>query len=269
MKIPKRRNKSKWFIFAITLILLVAVGTFLYQYYKPQNVVDRAAADGFEIIKDMKINTNPTEEQIEKVSYDTVQEVPNFDTLQKQRKKAKKIVIRTGHVLMPDYKVDVPIYEGTSDQSLSWGAGTAKPNEKMGEGNYAISAHNYLKLKEAKNWFFTAFQSKVAPAGTIDEKLIKPKIGTIVYSYDGDYIYEFKLIKKEVVHFSETSVLSDERVSELTDNNSPLLTMTTCYEESQELTDYRIVLTSELLEKSSVKDFQADDKNKQLFDIEE
>lgn len=169
-------------------------------------------------------------------------------------------------MLIPDYNIDVTIYEGTSDFSLSWGAGTAKPNEKMAVGNYSVNAHNYLKLKEANNLFFTSFQSEIAPIGKLDESLIKPELGTEIYSYDGDIVYEYSLIKKEVVHYSKTAVLSDKRVSELTDDNSPLITMTTCYEENQELTGYRIFLTAKLIQKTTLQDFQSGDIKKQIFD---
>jgi len=41
----------------------------------------------------------------------------------------------------------LPIVKGVDDTALATGGGTLKPDEKMGEGNYALAGH-YMTIKE-------------------------------------------------------------------------------------------------------------------------
>src|SRR5699024_8193957 len=47
-----------------------------------------------------------------------------------------------GEIYMPDVDMRLPILEGVSNENLWVGAGTMKPGQRMGEGNYAFAGHH-------------------------------------------------------------------------------------------------------------------------------
>lgn len=49
-----------------------------------------------------------------------------------------------GTITIPSVGIKEPILEGVSNQKLSVGVVTVKPNQKPGQGNYALAGHNQL-----------------------------------------------------------------------------------------------------------------------------
>lgn len=47
-----------------------------------------------------------------------------------------------GIISMPSVKLKLPIYQGLDNDNLVKGAGTMKPHEQMGTGNYALAGHH-------------------------------------------------------------------------------------------------------------------------------
>lgn len=48
----------------------------------------------------------------------------------------------TGHIAIPAISINMPVLQGVSDSNLYAGAGTLKPFQKMGKGNYALASHH-------------------------------------------------------------------------------------------------------------------------------
>ena len=112
-----------------------------------------------------------------------------------------------GYVAVPKLGIYNPIYYGTSDTVLAHGAGTAKDDQIMGRGNYAISAHN---MGSYVNWsvpvpavsggriqpgsYFTALQSNTPD---------------YIYTTDGEMIYTFKQAAKFGTNVGDSNVLTD------------------------------------------------------------
>lgn len=258
------RNRKIWVV-GVIAVLLLCLGLGAYQYFKPEKIVERAESESINIVRDKEIVKKPTEDQRseKKVSYNTVEEIPSFSDLLDMRKSSEGNLLRRGHLVIPALKISVPIYEGTSEGSLSWGSGTAKANQVMGEGNYAVAAHNYKKLKQANNWFFSNFQNEVAPKNELDGKYIKIKNGENIYATDGENVFEYRVIRREIVPESKVEVLEDKRVESISKNKKPLLTMTTCYEEVGVKSTYRIVVVAEQTKKVTLKEFKS---NQKIFD---
>lgn len=55
----------------------------------------------------------------------------------------KKVVTNfgAGTIEIPDIGMKLPVLEGISQQNLSVGAGTMKPNQTLGKGNFALAGH--------------------------------------------------------------------------------------------------------------------------------
>lgn len=108
-----------------------------------------------------------------------------------------------GEIYMPDVNMRVPILEGISNENLWVGAGTMKPGQKMGEGNYALAGHHMWD----ENQLFTP--------------ITKSKIGDKAYVTDKDKIYEYTIKEIYVVPPSEGHVINDVP-------GEQLLTLVTC-----------------------------------------
>lgn len=112
--------------------------------------------------------------------------------------------------------VHVSIFQGTSVTALAYGAGTAIANEKMGQGNYALSAHNMAN----NSTYFSPLQNELSANQ-------RPYI----YVTDHKRIYEYRVFSqtnqpkgKFIVPLTDTAVLNQPT------NHQPQITLTTCYE---------------------------------------
>lgn len=148
--------------------------------------------------------------------------IPNAKELKKYQKLSGKIYSR-GYIAVPKQPgVSQPIpsliiNEGASDKVLAYGAGTPRPNQKMGEGNFALAAHNFGNNQT----YFSPMQNNIDVNAT-------PK----AYLTDGKRIYTYQFNKesdavsgREVVNYKQGSVL-DNSVGK----GQAILTMITCDE---------------------------------------
>lgn len=107
-----------------------------------------------------------------------------------------------GVISIPDVSLKLPIIQGLDDESLAVGAGTMHPDQRMGEGNYALAGH-YLR-------------NATALFGPLHEI----EIGTTIYLQDETQTYEYVVTSLETV--------SPERVDVLDDTSTPTITLITC-----------------------------------------
>ena len=112
-----------------------------------------------------------------------------------------------GYVAVPNVGIYQPIYYGTSNTVLANGAGTAKDNQTMGSGNYAISAHN---MGSYVNW--------TVPVPSVSGGYIKPgkyftslqtQTPSYIYTTDGVNIYKYKEASRIITNVGDGDVLSD------------------------------------------------------------
>lgn len=81
-----------------------------------------------------------------------IQDISNKDVKDAQ----KNINYLKGNVVgtieIPSLKIKLPIFEGISKAKLAVGVGTMKPNQRLGEGNFALAGHN---MDTTKNVLFS------------------------------------------------------------------------------------------------------------------
>lgn len=112
-----------------------------------------------------------------------------------------------GQIAIPDIKLNVPIANGVSNTVLALAAGTMKPNQQMGKGNYALAGHN---MDGDRPVLFTSLYYHA-------------KVGQKAYLTDMKTVYEYRLTSRQMVNATDVSVV----------NNIPhkkLLTLVTCNE---------------------------------------
>lgn len=107
-----------------------------------------------------------------------------------------------GVISVPEIKLELPIMYGLEADNLAVGAGTMRPNQQMGLGNYALAGH------------YT--QSPTSLFGPLHEI----ETGMIVYVTDLTHTYEYVVTSLETVPPSRVDVL-DETID-------PTITLVTC-----------------------------------------
>jgi len=163
------------------------------------------------IIAHLSQQLNTTEisaEEIEKNNqvdadyiFEDVQSLSIAEVLKAQTKANKMPVI--GSIAVPSVDMQLPIVKGVGNAALAVGAGTMKPNQNLGQGNYALAGHYF----EEKDILFSP--------------LYKASIGDSVYITDLTNIYEYQLTTKKVIAATDVYVIDDIP-------NKTVLTLITC-----------------------------------------
>lgn len=136
-------------------------------------------------------------------NFEEVQSLSITEVLKAQTKVGAIPVI--GSIVVPSVDLQLPIVKGVGDAALAVGAGTMKPNQKLGQGNYALAGHYF----EEKDILFSP--------------LYKAKIGDTIYLTDLTNIYEYKLTSKDIIAATDVYVINDIP-------NKTVLTLITCAE---------------------------------------
>ena len=117
-----------------------------------------------------------------------------------------------GELEIPDLNIHLPILKGLTNSNLLAGAGTMKPNQIMGRGNYPLAGH----IMKNKDLLFGS--------------LMDIKVGTIVTITDKKNIYKYKIYDTVVVPDTAVEILSDEEAEK---RGKPIISLMTCYYSSK------------------------------------
>lgn len=135
-------------------------------------------------------------------SYDfsNVTEVTLEDVLKSGFNQSELPVV--GSLAIPEIGMHLAILEGVSNENLISGAGTMKPNQVMGKGNYSLASHN---MKDKTLLFAPLHQAE---------------IGMKAYLTDQKTVYVYELATHELIEPTRVDVIRDTEME--------LLTMITC-----------------------------------------
>jgi len=129
-----------------------------------------------------------------------------------------------GRIAIPKVGLNLPILEGVSDQNLWVGAGTMKPNQRMGEGNYALAGH-YV---EAPNLLFSP--------------LHRVQIGYYIYTFDGNTIYQYKTTERKILSAHDGEAVENSQ-------GNQIVTLITCQDLQAK---QRLMIRGELVDKMKI-----------------
>lgn len=230
------KKKRNWFV-NIFLFLLLLVGLALIfnnqiKYFLMQYNGDRygvAKMDRAEIDKNLK--------QDAPFDFEAVQPASTEAVLQAQLSNKQLPVI--GGIAIPSVAINLPIFKGLSNEALLYGAGTLSPDQKMGEGNYALASHR----ADRPGLLFTPLESI--------------KENDLIYLTDLQKIYTYKTTIKVRVQPTEVKYLDSQQ-------DKQLVTLITCGE-IEGVT--RIIVQGELISMTPVN--QATETMRQAFEMEQ
>ena len=167
-------------------------------------------------IRDMFIVWNTNKYQVSQVTKEKIEEneetVGNFDfesvkslsseaVLSAQWNSQQLPVI--GGIAIPELEMNLPIFKGLDNINLFYGAGTMKPNQEMGKGNYSLASHRIFLGEKA------------------DQKLFSPlanaEKGMKIYLTDKEKVYTYEIVEVKIVTPDRVDVIQDrEGVNEIT-----------------------------------------------------
>ena len=164
-------------------------------------------------IRDMFIVWNTNKYQVSQVTKEKIEENEgNFDfesvkslsseaVLSAQWNSQQLPVI--GGIAIPQLEMNLPIFKGLDNINLFYGAGTMKPNQEMGKGNYSLASHRIFLGEKA------------------DQKLFSPlanaEKGMKIYLTDKEKVYTYEIVEVKIVTPDRVDVIEDrEGIDELT-----------------------------------------------------
>lgn len=140
-----------------------------------------------------------------------------------------------GEIYVPDVGIHIPILEGLTNENLWLASATMKPNQVMGEGNYAIAGHYMLD----KSLLFTPLENS--------------REGQKVYITDKRTVYEYTIKSIRQMDPSNGHVINNSE-------GDGLVTLVTC---SDPWGTNRIIVRGELTKEYDIK--EASDHLQQTF----
>lgn len=150
--------------------------------------------------------------------FDAVESLSTESILKAQLEHKDLSVI--GSVVVPSVSIKLPIFKGCSNENLLYGAGTLSPDQKMGEGNYALASHRTSN----PNLLFTP--------------LDRLSLGADIYLIGPDKIFVYQATYKERVSPTKVELLEEEE-------GKKKITLITCGEMEGQT---RLVVQGELKE---------------------
>lgn len=108
-----------------------------------------------------------------------------------------------GKIAIPKLKIKLAIYEGVANVNLARGVGTMKPNQVMGQKNYALAGHH------------------MSDPQALFSPLVDAQIGQKIYLTNGKTLYTYQIQQKVDVKATEVQWIDDQP-------DEKLLTLVTC-----------------------------------------
>ncbi|WP_042470738.1 class A sortase [Bacillus ndiopicus] len=182
------------FAVGLTLIFIKPIQAFLVQRLSEELVTVSTSSEAIEFNDALEADFD----------FEEVQSLSIWEVLQAQANRKDLPVI--GSIGIPKVNMQLPILKGVGKNALAVGAGTMKPEQVMGQGNYALAAHYF----EDRDILFGP--------------LYRTEIGDAIYLTDANAIYEYHITKIEVVEATAVHVIEDIA-------DETLLTLITCADE--------------------------------------
>lgn len=203
--------------FGVIILVLTGLGLILYQPIINYVISPKQLEKAY----DTELSSEDMRDNLERLrgtegmfDYDSVETLNKMD-VNPIIKRANII----GGVYVPSVGLRMPIMYGVNNVTLRTSAGTMKPEQEMGKGNYVLIGHNARN----PNVLF-------APIRRIQQ-------GESIYVSDKQKVYEYRMVDSKVVQPTQVDVMEDVEGKEL-------VTLISCY--SKDGSD-RIVVTGELI----------------------
>ncbi|WP_208423110.1 class A sortase [Latilactobacillus fragifolii] len=144
----RSRSKHDWqqvliLALAVTGVLILVFA--LYSLFKVTNEAKQQLNNQAQLISQTKQALKKPTKANRQAQYDP-NSIHDFNYQDYEAAIANQVINQSavGIITIPAVGIEEPILEGVSNQNLSVGVVTVKPNEQPGVGNYALAGHNEL-----------------------------------------------------------------------------------------------------------------------------
>lgn len=213
-----KRKKLK---LALLLCALI-IGLLLIFITPIQNGLIARMSDQFNAVEYSTDDIKKNNQLDANFEFEAVQSLSIAEVLQAQINASKMPVI--GSIAVPSVHMQLPILKGVGNAVLAIGAGTMKPNQQLGQGNYSLAGHYF----EEKDILFSP--------------LYQAQIGDIIYVTDMSNVYEYKLATKKIIAATDVYIVDDIP-------NQTTLTLITCAEKGSK----RLALQADFVQSYSLE----------------
>lgn len=196
----KKSRKLNWLI-NIFLFLLLLVGLALVFNTQIRNFLIQQNGKAYAIEKLTPEDLEKNNKKETSFDFEAVESLSTEAVLNAQLSNKNLPVI--GAVALPDVKINLPIFRGLDNVVLLTGAGTMKPDQEMGKGNYALASH------------------RVQDMVSLFSPLEYSKPGELIYTTDLKNVYTYKITYVEKIDPSRVELIDDVP-------NKKMITLITC-----------------------------------------
>ncbi len=191
----------------IIAIVLIVVGVIILFLPKISNFLIKNKSK-----KTTEIVDNIDPEQLKKnneakaiYDYESVSEIDVYESVTNLSGVDTSLII--GQIISPELEMNMAIFKGINNTNLLVGAGTMKPDQEMGKGNYAVAAHYSTD------------------DGVLFNRILDVKKGTKFFLTDKKKIYEYVMVDLKTVPDHAFHMIEDSQVKEY---GAPVLSLMTC-----------------------------------------
>lgn len=201
MKRNKKKKSFKNFLHNAIIVLLFIVGLALIFNKSIRNTLIAWNSNRYQVSQVSKDTINKNKKKKASFDFSAVESVSTESILKAQMEAQFLPVI--GGIAVPDLKINLPIFKGLGNTELSYGAGTMKEDQIMGQGNYTLASHHIFSMVGASQMLFSPLE--------------KAQNGMKIHLTDKESIYTYVITSVEIVGPDSLYVLADhEGISEIT-----------------------------------------------------
>ena len=204
-RIKSKKNKRKNLLINILAGFLILLSLALIFNSKIRNIFMVWNTNKYQVSQVSKEKLEENNNSEGNFDFNSVKSISSEAVLSAQWDAQQLPVI--GGIAIPEVEINLPIFKGLDNVNLFYGAGTMKPNQKMGEGNYSLASHHIFTAENASQMLFSP--------------LVNAKEGMKIYLTDKEKVYTYVI--REVKH------VTPDRVDEIEDREGiNEITLVTC-----------------------------------------
>ena len=175
-KHTKNTTKKTWIIRIVAVILLIVGLGMIFNSQIRDIMVRQNQTTALK-----KLNKETVKKNQKKEGMFDFSKVEEIDFGQVTKSRVKNTADAIGAIAVPSVNMYLPIMKGLSNDAMSTGGGTMRPDQVMGKGNYPLAGH-YMTAK-----------------GVLFSPLENTKIGEKIYLTNLDKIYVYRIYMKKIV----------------------------------------------------------------------
>lgn len=183
----KKKQRMKNSIINLFLVIVLLIGLALIFNRQIRTFLMDRTSQSYQVKKVSREEIKNNLNQEVTFDFDQVQSA-NLEAVLNAQLSGKRLPV-IGGVALPSVAIQLPIFKGLDNEALLFGAGTFAPEQKMGQGNYALASHRI----EETTILFT--------------RLDEVQLGDTIYLTDLETIYTYKVFESKRIEPTQVEVL--------------------------------------------------------------